>query len=579
MAELGGAKRVASIMVEMGANTKPFEQGAKKVKGDMLDLKQSAKDAGGQLLGFSSMAGLATAAFVGLGAAVISSVKAAAEAQRVDAQLAAVLKSTAGAAGLTQSALDDLAVSLMQQSTFSDEAIKGSEALLLTFTQIGKDVFPQAQQAILDLATAMGGDLQGATIQVGKALNDPITGLTALRRVGVSFTDDQMKLIKALVESGQTLKAQQLIVAELNKEFGGSAAAAVDTYSGKMAKLGNNVDQLQELFGGFLLGPLSDATTMLTAEAQMVSGLGDAFSAAAQEASAFANPADKVANLLTHISEEAAKILKITNGALGLGGNKAEIDSATRSYMGMAEALGATAKATEENNDASRDYADTLKTILDWSSELSSYEQDRADLEAQLWMAQKQGYSEWGSKIKGINADIKDLDKRHHDAMLQWISDAYQAQLATDGLFSDEDMQKVLDYQHAVGLLSDDEYKAALNALAIKNALASIPPNTSYTVTEYLNIVKRELKEAHEILHEAISPRFLWVPGCSACVVMLKGKVIGSIVGDDAKGKPEWFLEIFGHGDSCSNDGSLADLQQAESLARGMIQLYAPEPI
>ena len=64
---------------------------------------------------------------------------------------------------------------------------------MLTFTGVGKDVFPQAIQTVLDMSQALGQDLKSSTVQLGKALNSPIDGITALSRVGVSFTDAQKK--------------------------------------------------------------------------------------------------------------------------------------------------------------------------------------------------------------------------------------------------------------------------------------------------------------------------------------------------------------------------------------------------
>ena len=72
-----------------------------------------------------------------------------------------------------------------------------SSALLLTFTQISGGTFDKAQMAILDMATAMATasgmevDLKDTTIKVGKALNDPIQGMTALKKAGVMFTESQ----------------------------------------------------------------------------------------------------------------------------------------------------------------------------------------------------------------------------------------------------------------------------------------------------------------------------------------------------------------------------------------------------
>src|SRR6185503_5795133 len=105
------------------------------------------------------------------------------------------------------------------------KVIQGGENLLLTFTNIGEDVFPSAVKAMNDMAVAMAEgdvsavDLKGSAIQLGKALNDPVKGITALTRVGVTFSDQQKKQIKDFVEQGRVADAQRVILAELEKEF------------------------------------------------------------------------------------------------------------------------------------------------------------------------------------------------------------------------------------------------------------------------------------------------------------------------------------------------------------------------
>ena len=77
---------------------------------------------------------------------------------RVEKQLETVLKSTNEAAGLNADELKRMASELQAVTTFGDETIIGAQNLLLTFTKIGEDVFPQALETILDVATAMEGD-------------------------------------------------------------------------------------------------------------------------------------------------------------------------------------------------------------------------------------------------------------------------------------------------------------------------------------------------------------------------------------------------------------------------------------
>lgn len=190
------------------------------------------------------------------------------EAQYAMAQLEAAVESTGGAAGKSVGELDALASALQKETTYSDDAVKSAEALLLTFTKIAGPTFDRATRAVLDMATATGTDLKSASIQLGKALNDPIIGITALQRVGVSFSASQKDLIKDLAETGRLAEAQALILKELETEFGGSAAAARDTLGGALKALGNQWGDLFEISrssSGGIIGAINDMGEALPA--------------------------------------------------------------------------------------------------------------------------------------------------------------------------------------------------------------------------------------------------------------------------------------------------------------------------
>lgn len=188
-------------------------------------------------------------------------IKDAAESARVGRISAQVVKSTGGAAKITAAQMGDLATAISNKTGADDETIQSGENLLATFTNIrnevgkGNDIFNQASSAVTDMAAAMNGGqvttdgVKSASIQLGKALNDPLKGITALSKVGVSFTADQKKQIETLVKSGKTMDAQKVILGELKKEFGGAAAAAGDPFTRLQTIMGN----LSEEIGGYLL--------------------------------------------------------------------------------------------------------------------------------------------------------------------------------------------------------------------------------------------------------------------------------------------------------------------------------------
>jgi phage-related protein len=159
------------------------------------------------------------------------SVAAAREEQKQLAQTGAVLKSTGEAAHVTADEVENLAKQQSIHTGITQTQIRANENLLLTFTDVrnevgkGNDIFDQATKAVLDMSVALKEDGKAASIQLGKALNDPVKGYTALKRVGVTFTDQQKEQIKTMVKAGNIVGAQKVILHELSKEFGGSAAA------------------------------------------------------------------------------------------------------------------------------------------------------------------------------------------------------------------------------------------------------------------------------------------------------------------------------------------------------------------
>lgn len=170
------------------------------------------------------------------------------------AQVNQGLKTTGGLVGFTTEQLQAQASALQSNSLFGDEVIlKDATAQLLTFTNIAGEQFSRTQLAALDLATRLDGDLKSASIQLGKALNDPIANLSALSRSGIQFSAAQKSTIKALAETNRLADAQTIILDELEKQYGGSAKAAAEAGLGPLTQLKNILGDITEDFGGIIL--------------------------------------------------------------------------------------------------------------------------------------------------------------------------------------------------------------------------------------------------------------------------------------------------------------------------------------
>lgn len=173
--------------------------------------------------------------------------------EKAVAKVNQAINSTGGVAGKTTKELEKMAQALQSNSLFGDEQILNDvSAQLLTFTNISGNQFDRTQQVALDLATVLDGDLKSASIQLGKALNDPVANLSALSRSGIQFSTDQKETIKSLAETNQLAEAQNVILTELERQYGGQALAAAEA-DGGFTQLKNTFGDLQEIIGGALL--------------------------------------------------------------------------------------------------------------------------------------------------------------------------------------------------------------------------------------------------------------------------------------------------------------------------------------
>lgn len=233
--------------------------------GKAADAPQSAL---GNLMGTFGQIGLAATGvrtiFDTVSGAIGGLIGPASEAQAISKQLDAVLESTGGKAGITRDQVTSLADALGKTTRFEDDAIISGQNMLLTFTSVGSDVFPRATESMLNMSQALGQDLKSSAIQLGKALNDPVAGATALRRVGVSLTDEQQELIKSFMDVGDIASAQKVILDELDVEFGNAAKSAGETFAGKLDILKNSFGNMIETIGGPVLDGLSALMDALT---------------------------------------------------------------------------------------------------------------------------------------------------------------------------------------------------------------------------------------------------------------------------------------------------------------------------
>src|SRR5215467_13621965 len=245
---------VARLLVEIVGEATNAVAAFKKT-GDAAKTTEGAAQKTGA--SFKSIAtGIATGLVV---AKVVSfgkeSVKAAEESAVAHERLVATFKGAGDATGALAAHAETYAAKLSQATGVDDEAIAGAQALLATFHSVSNagavqaGVFDRATAAAADLAAAGYGDLNSNAVQLGKALEDPVKGMAALAKSGVTFTAAQKNAIQQMEKTGNHLGAQQIVLANVESQVKGTAAATA-TGSAKMAVAWGN---FQESVGGVLL--------------------------------------------------------------------------------------------------------------------------------------------------------------------------------------------------------------------------------------------------------------------------------------------------------------------------------------
>lgn len=232
----------ASVGVTLTANKSRYSRELRDAKAEMKAWQRTVDSSMGRASG--AMRSFAKAGALALGAGLALTVREGInelnDMQKANAQTAAGLRSTGGVANVTAKQITDLSNALMLKSGVDDQAIQTGANLLLTFTKVrneagrGNDIFNQATKAALDLSVKGFGSVEGASKMLGKALQDPVKGIAALSRAGVTFSAQQKTQIKTMVEAGNTLGAQRMILAELETQVGGAAEAYGSTLAGKV---------------------------------------------------------------------------------------------------------------------------------------------------------------------------------------------------------------------------------------------------------------------------------------------------------------------------------------------------------
>ena len=324
------AVRIPIITVFDSKGLKQAQYQLNKVRGNFQNLGRNA-----------AIAGAAVGAF---GAVIATSARSLARIQRINIQTETVLKSMGTTANGTAKDIENLAGSLEALTATEAETIQEGANLLLTFKNIqnqagaGNDIFNQTTAAMVDVARAMGTSASGEAIRLGKALNDPVKGISALTRVGITFTEQQKEQIKALSESGDIMSAQKIILAELQSQFGGSGAAFAKSFTGQLQLLQHE------------LGTVGEEATMVVMPAlqQMVDGFRELLPVVGPQLKAAIASVDwkaftkTLVDTITFLVQNAEAIMKVVTALFVLNTTYNVVKAATGLFNAAAVILGNT---------------------------------------------------------------------------------------------------------------------------------------------------------------------------------------------------------------------------------------------
>lgn len=259
------ARRLADLLIKIGADSYEFQQKATEVEKGLGQLEKKLSSIG------KSLSLKLTAPLTALGAVALSNADTQA---RAETKVATALKTTGNAVGYNLDQLKAYASELQGKTIFGDETILNDvTARLLSFTNITGENFKRTEQIVLDMSTALEMDLGSASMQLGKALSDPISKLSSLSRAGVTFTEEQERMIKSMAEAGDMAGAQAKILDALEQKFGGQAEAAAKVGMGALKQLKNSWGDFLEQIGETLAPFINKIAAFLSRIVTMLQGM------------------------------------------------------------------------------------------------------------------------------------------------------------------------------------------------------------------------------------------------------------------------------------------------------------------
>ena len=141
------------------------------------------------------------------------------------AKLEAVYRATGKSADFSFSQVERWALGLRKTTGIAEADTVSMTASLSAFKNIGNEIMPRVIENSANLSALWGENVTASAKKLGRALEDPIKGMTQLEESGVVLDAESKKLIMALMEQGKITDAQTILLNALDSRVGGLASS------------------------------------------------------------------------------------------------------------------------------------------------------------------------------------------------------------------------------------------------------------------------------------------------------------------------------------------------------------------
>ena len=171
------------------------------------------------------------------------------------ARLQSVIEATGRAAETSARQIDAMVDELELYSNADKQAAMDAAASLAIMESVPTSLFEQIFDTANDLSRVVGQDIGSAITTIGRAMEEPVEGMTRLRRQGIFITKELQSQITELVEQNRLYDAQKLLLDDIQERVAGTAEkmadaagmqslmVALDRYYGSVGQLANSATQ------------------------------------------------------------------------------------------------------------------------------------------------------------------------------------------------------------------------------------------------------------------------------------------------------------------------------------------------